>query len=288
MRVAIVGYGSIGKRHGDNLTALGHTIVPIDIGEFPDFDVDCAFICSPTQYHGDQAYSYLTRKIPTFIEKPLTYNLETLQNLMCSLESNKTISMVGCNMRFHPALRDAKELVNKHKVIFARAEFGYWLPFWKKGDYTKSYSASEYGGIIIDDIHEIDYLYWLFGKIKDMKIVFGKVSDLEIKCEDIAEISIIFENGITASVHQNYLIKNYHRKLELNFGHNKTTFRIFPTNLMYKKEVEYFLGCIKNNQMPMNNINEAAYVLEKVFRAKENSSDNSGSLNLNASAAKNT
>ncbi|MFA5133100.1 MAG: Gfo/Idh/MocA family oxidoreductase [Candidatus Paceibacterota bacterium] len=270
-RVAIVGYGSIGKRHGDNISSLGHTIIPIDINEPFDYDVDCAFICTPTQFHAEHAYAYMSKGIPVFIEKPIAHDLESLRSLIKSLKDthNETLSMVGCNMRFHPAIRDAKELVDKRKTIFARAEFGYYLPFWRKGDYTKTNSASEYGGVILDDLHEIDYLVWLFGKIKDIHIIYGKVSDLLIKKEDIAETSILFENGVSASVHQNYLIKNYHRTLELNFGHQQIICKIYPTNLMYKKEVEYFFNCLKNNETPMNDIYEASYILEKILGAKE-------------------
>ena len=51
MRIAIIGMGSIGKRHAKNLGELGHKIISIDIGDKFDFEVDCAFICTPTQLH---------------------------------------------------------------------------------------------------------------------------------------------------------------------------------------------------------------------------------------------
>ena len=280
MQFACVGQGSIGKRHTENLIKLGHKVIALDIGDPLRYDVDAAFICSPTQFHCEHAYEYLSRKIPTFIEKPLTHNYNEMVKFIQSLASNNTISMVGCNMRFHPAILDAKDMVSKHKAIFARAEYGYYLPFWRKGDYTKSYSASEYGGIILDDIHEIDLLYYLFGKIVDLKTVFGKVSDLQIKQEDIAETSILFESGISASVHQDYLCKNYHRTLEIHFAHERVKFELPVTNLAYKKMIEYFINCVKNNITPMNGIGEAFYVLSAVFAAKDGG-DNSGKTNIN-------
>jgi predicted dehydrogenase len=280
MRVSVVGQGSIGKRHSQNLTDLGHSVVPTDLGDKLPFDVDCAFICSPTQHHLEQAYEYLSRDIPTFIEKPLSFDYNEMVKFLQSLAQNNTISMVGCNMRFHPAVRDAKDMVQKHKAIFARAEYGYYLPFWRKGDYTKSYSASEYGGIILDDIHEVDYLYWLFGKFVDMKTVFAKVSDLNIIQEDVAETSIIFENGVTGSVHQDYLCKNQHRQLEIHFAHERVRFELPPTNLMYKKQTEYFLDCVQRKTRPMNGIAEAFYVLSAVLLSKDGC-HHSGKINLN-------
>ena len=268
MRVAVVGQGSIGKRHSENLKKLGHTVIPTDLGDELEFDVDAAFICTPTQFHCKQATEYLILGIPTFIEKPLGTNLEELNELYEEVKDSDVISMVGCNLRFHPAVRDAKDTVAKHKAIFARAEYGYYLPFWRRGDYTKSYSASEHGGVILDCIHEIDYLCWLFGEIDQVKIVSGKVSDLIIKKEDIAETCVLFKNGVSASIHQDYICKNYHRKLSIHFNHERATFEIPPTNLMYKKQLEYFISCIERNVQPMNNVMEAMGILYKILEAR--------------------
>lgn len=273
MKIAITGYlGSIGKRHADNLKALKHEVVGTDIGDKLRFDVDCAFICSPTQFHVEQAIEYISKGIPVFIEKPLSWCVADLDRIEKFVDSHSTKvpSMVGCNNRFHPSLLKAKTVADTGKVIFARAEAGYFLPFWRKTDYRKSYSASEYGGIVIDDIHSYDYMYWLFGKFSNIKTVVGKVSDLEIKKEDIAETSIMFESGTAGSIHCDYLMKNYHKELSLYLPHEVITYKIQPTNLMYKKEVEYFLDCLAKGVEPMNNIKEACYVTRKTLQSISN------------------
>jgi len=280
MKIHIIGLGSIGKRHYDNLKALKHDVSTSDIGEELRFNVDCAFICSPTQFHVEHAIEYLKKGIPVFIEKPLTWCLSELEKL----EGYNVPSMVACNNRFHPSLLKAKTVADTGKVIFARAEAGYFLPFWRKTDYRKSYSASEYGGIVLDDIHSYDYMYWLFGKFREIKTVVGKVSDLEIKKEDIAETSIMFENGVAGSIHCDYLMKNYHKELSLYLPHEVITYKIQPTNLMYKKEIEYFLDCIQKGIEPMNNIKEAVYVLRKVLQS---CGDYPSTVNLNTTAEKN-
>jgi predicted dehydrogenase len=265
----------VGRRHCDNLKALKHEVFTTDIGDPLRFDVDCAFICSPTQFHVEQVIEFIRHGIPVFIEKPLTHCLSELEKIKKIIEEYKIPSMVACNNRFHPSLLKAKVIAETGKVIFARAEAGYFLPFWRKTDYRSSYSASEYGGIVLDDIHSYDYLYWLFGKIKEIKTVCGKVSNLEIKKEDIAESSIMFENGVSASIHCDYLMKNYHKQLSLYLPHETITFKIQPTNLMYKKEVEYYLQCLEKGIEPMNNILEASYLLKKVLQSL---GDNTSSL----------
>lgn len=267
MRIHIAGLGSIGKRHYDNLKSLKHEVSVGDIGDPLKFNVDCAFICTPTQFHVEQAIEYIRKGIPVFIEKPLSHCIEDLINIEAVIEKYKVPSMVGCNNRFHPSLLKAKAIADTGKVVFARAEAGYFLPFWRKTDYKKSYSASEYGGIVLDDIHSYDYMYWLFGKFKDIKTVVGKVSDLEIKKEDIAETSIMFESGVSGSIHCDYLMKNYHKQLSLYLPHEVITYKIQPTNLMYKKEIEYFISCLENKVEPQNNITEAIYVTKEVLKS---------------------
>lgn len=276
MKVALTGYlGSIGRRHSDNLKSLKHEVIGTDLGQDLRFDVDCALICTPTQFHVDQAIEYIKRGIPVFIEKPLSWCLEDLDKIEKVIDEHKVLSMVACNNRFHPSLLKAKTVAETGKVIFARAEAGYFLPFWRKTDYRKSYSASEYGGIVLDDIHSYDYMYWLFGKIREIKTVVGKVSDLEIKKEDIAETSIMFENGVAGSIHCDYLMKNYHKELSLYLPHEVITYKIQPTNLMYKKEIEYFMSCLEKGVEPMNNIKEAVYVTRKVLQSfGDNTSQN--------------
>jgi predicted dehydrogenase len=278
MRIFILGLGSIGKRHYDNLKALKHEVYTGDIGDNLKFDVDCAFICTPTQFHVQQALEYIRRGIPIFIEKPLSWSLEELDTIEDAIGKYKVLSMVGCNNRFHPSLLKAKTIADTGKVIFVRAEAGYFLPFWRKTDYRKSYSASEYGGIVLDDIHSYDYLYWLFGKFKSIKTVCGKVSDLEIKKEDIAETSILFESGVSGSIHCDYLMKNYHKELSLYLPHEVVTYKIQPTNLMYKKEVEYFISCLEQGVEPQNNIREACYVTRQVLQS---CGGNPGSADIN-------
>ena len=46
------------------------------------------------------------------------------------------------------------------------------------------------GGIILDDIHEINYAKYLFGKFESIFCSASKISDLEIDVEDNADMLI--------------------------------------------------------------------------------------------------
>ena len=60
------------------------------------------------------------------------------------------------------------------------------------------------GGIILTMIHDIDYLYWIFGNPKSIFSVSGKFSDLDISAEDYCSSIIEFKNNITAELHLDF------------------------------------------------------------------------------------
>jgi hypothetical protein len=88
----------------------------------------------------------------------------------------------------------------------------------------------------------------------------------------------MFESGTAGSIHCDYLMKNYHKELSLYLPHEVITYKIQPTNLMYKKEIEHFISSLEKGVEPMNNIKEAVYVTRKVLQSF---GDYSNSFNLN-------
>ena len=54
------------------------------------------------------------------------------------------------------------------------------------------------GGILLDAIHELDYLLWLLGPVASVSAELDRVSDLEIDVEDTALLSLRFASGLSA------------------------------------------------------------------------------------------
>ena len=72
-----------------------------------------------------------------------------------------------------------------------RIEVGEYLPGWHTyEDYRQMYAsrADLGGGVILSQIHELDYLYWLFGLPKRVFALGGHLTRLEVDVEDIASI----------------------------------------------------------------------------------------------------
>lgn len=225
-RFLIVGFGSIGKRHFDNLKQIENVEVSVltrrrlnipatkvygSLEETKYEDFEAVFITNETALHVPTALVFAKRGFNLFIEKPLSNSLEKVDQLIDIVSSNNLRVMIGCNMRFHPVIRSVKDLIHRGeigRVVSARIEAGQYLPDWHPGrDYRDSYSAKEEkgGGVILDLIHELDYAFWFFGKARKVVSFSGKRSDLEIDTEDLAETLVEFDTGTLCEVHLDYI-----------------------------------------------------------------------------------
>ena len=240
-RFLIVGCGSIGKRHIRNLLNLG-------VEELVAFDVraerrtrreplswesilwrrlesawerepDAVVVAAPTSLHVPIALKGAFRRCHLFIEKPLSNCWESVERLLDVVRRNDLVTLVGCNMRFHPGLMTIKNLLLEQavgRVLAARVEVGQYLPDWHPWeDYRQSYSACNRlgGGVILDAIHEIDYIRWLLGDVVAATCFAGKLSQLEIETEDVAALLLRFQNGAVGEVHLDYIQRAYSRTL---------------------------------------------------------------------------
>jgi predicted dehydrogenase len=226
LKLLIVGFGSIGKRHFDNLRQIGGVEVAVLTRqriEIPDVrllsspeealrqEFDAVFITNETSSHIPSALAFAERGCHLFIEKPLSHSLKNTDKLKKLVNQHNLKVMVGCNMRFHPSVKMGRDIVQKGtlgKVVSAQIQAGQYLPDWRPGrDYRQSYSArrDKGGGVILDLIHELDYAYWFFGAVNRVLAFSGKRGDLEIETEDTAEILLEFQNGVWCQVHLDYL-----------------------------------------------------------------------------------
>jgi predicted dehydrogenase len=157
---------------------------------------------------------------------------------------------------------------------------GSYLPDWRPNiDFRKTYSAIPElgGGVHIDLIHELDYLYWLFGMPKGVKRNFRSQSSLSILSFDYANYLLDY-NGFCANVVLNYFRREPKRNLELVFDdetwnidllknqitcNHQTIFsseqRIADT---YPLQMEYFIDSIKEKESTFNTISDAYNVLK--------------------------
>lgn len=229
MRVLLIGFGSIGKRHYKVLSSFCQ-IKTIDIvtkqtlenkRTFQSLEevknlksYDYFVIASQTKKHFEQLKFlelHLKDKI-IFCEKPLFERNKALKIL-------KNRVYVGYVLRFHPLFEKLEKLIKNDTIININASCGQYLPTWRVDrDYRDSYSAKkeEGGGVLLDLSHEIDYVQHLCGKIEDVKSYQLKVSDLEIDSDDLTTLIGRATYGTVVNISIDYISKITHRKVHLD------------------------------------------------------------------------
>jgi predicted dehydrogenase len=234
LKILIVGFGSIAKRHLTNLSAVAPDAQlallrlhnkSVDLGvhalevqeTFFDLDdaiawqPDMALLTNPAPFHVPAGLRLASTGCHLFIEKPIGTKEDEVKELIGVCREFKVVLMVGYVLRFARWLRVIKEtLVDGAigKPMMIRAEVGQYLPDWRTGvDYRQSVSARRYlgGGAIFELSHEIDYVCWLMGEVDRVTAIAECSGELEVDVEDMAEIGLHFRSGCVGSIHLDML-----------------------------------------------------------------------------------
>ncbi len=244
MKALVVGYGSIGKRHVQNLLSIPNMKIIVctkrkdvdlpqnclvleSLSECIIHKPDFAIISNVSNIHVSTAIKLAKSEIDLFIEKPLSDTMNGIDELLSIVKKKNLITLMGCNLRFHKCIKKIKEILITNqigRVISVSVESGSYLPDWHTyEDYKQSYASRKDmgGGVVLTSIHEIDYLYWFFKNVKEVVSMTGKYSDLEIEVEDFSAIILRFNNNIIAEIHLDYFQRPNYRSCKI-IGSNGT------------------------------------------------------------------
>jgi predicted dehydrogenase len=129
---------------------------------------------------------------------------------------------VGYNLRFVEPLVQLIGAVHAGEIgeiRTARVWFGSWLPGWRAHDYRDTYSAQRAlgGGVLLDAIHELDEVVWLFGddRFEVAGALVQQLSDLEVDVEDSVRALLVHESGAPVEIALDYLSRAYRRGIEV-------------------------------------------------------------------------
>ncbi|HET6881980.1 MAG TPA: Gfo/Idh/MocA family oxidoreductase [Pirellulales bacterium] len=232
LSVAIVGYGSTGRRHAENLGRLGvarRVIVRRQHAANPAFTspvdalvvhsvqqsiaagIDLAIVCNPTSLHIATAREYLASGVAVLVEKPLAGELAEAERFVADAELSGVPAGMAYCLRYHPAYLLAHEYVCRGelgRMERVRAWFESYLPEWHPWeDYRQSYAArAELGGGVLPTLdHEIDFINWCFGPPPTTRGVSSRSGLLDADVDDEATLTMhygSFESEIRLSLSQ--------------------------------------------------------------------------------------
>ncbi|MCM8832066.1 MAG: Gfo/Idh/MocA family oxidoreductase [Candidatus Omnitrophica bacterium] len=251
MNIGIVGIGKLGSVHLRICQELEIVkkiyIVDIDkkklllypqLTTFIDFrkllgKIDAVIVATPTKTHFKIAKFFLENKIPIFVEKPITQNLEEGEKLLNLAEKNKTTLFVGHVERYNNAYLAIKQIAKR--------------PLFIECHRLSSYPARSLDISVVLDlmIHDLDIILdFVNDKIKKIEAKGVKVLS---KTTDIANARLTFKGGCVANITASRISLKKERKI-----------RIFLTNcyisLDYaQQEVQIYKK--KNNQIIMKSLN---------------------------------
>lgn len=333
IKILFIGLGSIGQRHLRNVCAkfgsqatilayrvrnLNRTISPnltidedVDFIEkysvkiFTDLDQalaqspDVAFICNPTSHHVSSCLAVARAGCDFFVEKPLSHSLDGTEELLSICQEKKLVSLVGYQLRFHPCYKLLKKLISQGTIgnlLSVHAEVGEYLPDWHKyEDYRQMYASKKDlgGGVVLSQIHEIDYLYDLFGMPSKVVAFGGHLSNLEIDVEDVADVLLEMtfkRKSLPVSLHLDYIQRPPSRNCKIIGESGKITMDLsglkvivekpdaekevhdfggLERNELFTKEIGYFFECVANRRQPIVTLEDGYNSLKIALAVKE-------------------
>lgn len=333
MRVLFFGLGGVGQRHLRNLkslvpeaaiAAVRHSdrrfeitpsldadrsvdiVTKFDITLYPDLDAaasfkpDFAIVATPSHTHGSLAIELLRRRIPVFLEKPITHDRDTYGRLRQAANEAAVPVMLGYMLRFNPSVRRFRNMLQEdvvgriHSVhVVANTYMPGWHPY---EDYRSLYAArrSMGGGVVLTNVHLIDLAVWLFGRPARLWCVGGTLSRYETDVEDVA--SALFEceidgrhvpvalemSFIQRPVCNEIAVRGEGGCLTWELAGNRITrdtaesqgVEAFAAprhewNQMFLDELSHFLDCLASGRRPESSLDDAAAGHEVALAMKD-------------------
>jgi predicted dehydrogenase/glycosyltransferase involved in cell wall biosynthesis len=232
-RLAFIGAGGIAQRHLDILAGFDD----VELAGFADPDIgradqaamrfgaksfqhhrdmldavrpDAVYVCVPPFAHGEPERDLIKRGIPFFVEKPVSLDLVTAEEISASVTAKGLITGVGYHWRYLDIVDEARSLLKENP---AQLLSGYWLDstpppqWWWREDKS--------GGQMIEQTtHLLDLVRFLVGEVTE---VYGRIGHKDrpefpgLDVPTVTTANLTFETGVVANIASTCLLGWNHR-----------------------------------------------------------------------------
>ncbi|TAG17824.1 MAG: gfo/Idh/MocA family oxidoreductase [Rhodobacterales bacterium] len=226
MRVLVIGSGSIGRRHHDNLTALGAFSRLVSWraegldGALLALDAsDAVVIATATDIRLPLIEAAAARGMPMYIEKPLAFRPADVEEIATLAAPVATRSMLGLMLRYHPAVQALANADLSDAFQFALT-IGHDVTQWRQNwRFSESYAArADGGGVLLDLCHELDLAQCLFPGLQVTRVQC--IGHPAFPGVDFAARVSLQSHGLAGDVSMDYLTPHLHRRTTLR-GHQR-------------------------------------------------------------------
>ncbi|WP_332694470.1 Gfo/Idh/MocA family protein [Bosea sp. (in: a-proteobacteria)] len=222
-RIGIIGLGVIGKAHlsvlqetenaelvaiSDPTQAARDFAAARNVKAYDDYRkmldgerLDGVVIGSPNAEHVPMALECIARGIAALVEKPISDTVESARRLCDAAESKDVPILVGHHRRHNPAVQAVRKAVAEGvigKPAIATVMYtqlkpeSYFQLGWRR-------DKASGGPILINLIHEIDLVRFIFGEIDSLQAASASaVRGFEV--EDTAAVLLRFRSGALGTI----------------------------------------------------------------------------------------
>lgn len=237
----------------------------LEIGDF-----DSVYIASPNFLHYSQTKEALLKGKHVLLEKQMTLKSEEAKELVDIAAKNNLKLALGFHMRFHPAINDAKKILQKGDL----GDISYISGIWSHVS-TRSYDhpdnrwwreddKSGGGSVMATGVHIMDTLNYLLGKRPDRLCAFRNPSGEII--ETTEHVTLQYSNTVADAISSRAMLGGMNH---LNIFGSKGTLTltgVFSTSVdssmiidgkkmkdyrgvdLYKEEIRAFVNLAEGNE----------------------------------------
>ena len=316
MRVAIIGCGSIGNKRAkalrdhtlvacaDTILAraeqlAGHhrnCIATSDWRATASFDqADAVIVSTTNDMLVPAALVAVESGKHVLVEKPAARTSVELRTLIEAARKAGVIVKVGFNLRFHPGLEKARQLVSENAIgplMFLRARYGHGGRLGMEKEWRGNPAISGGGEMLDQGIHLIDLARWFLGdfvettghiarffwewSVEDngfalLKTGVGQVAWLHASCTEWKNLFSFEIYGCNGKLHIEGLGGSYgverltwHRMLPQMGPPQTTTWEYTGEDQSWQAEFAHFVQCIEHRRAPSGSLDDAMAALQIV------------------------
>jgi predicted dehydrogenase len=317
MKVALVGCGLVGEKRARALAAQQLLIVA-DVDQERAWrvsqlhqppalvarnwreavshpEVELVIVATPNNLLTPIGIFALKRGRHVFLEKPAARSVAELGELVKVAKKFRRLVKVGFNLRYHPAIKKAREIVASGEIgplMYLRGRYGHGGRVGYQKEWRATPEVAGGGELIDQGIHLIDLARWFLGEFTK---VFGSVKNYfwKMPVEDNAFLLLQTKNGQTAWLHVSctewknlFSLEIFGRsgKLQIDglsgsYGREKLTlYKMLPQmgpppesiwefpgpDESWQNELDDFIDCLENDR-PVNGGLKDAYEALKII-----------------------
>jgi len=164
-----------------------------------EINPDLTIISTPTAFHKDPMFKAIESNSDVFVEKPWAENSTNFEFFKDEILKRKLNFHISFQRRFNPLIIKAKQMIENSKIgkiLFVNFNIFSDLRQWHKyEDWRSLYAVNKKlgGGVLLTEIHEIDFVYWFFGIPNDLFCTGGNYSSYNLDVEDTVNLTLNYD-----------------------------------------------------------------------------------------------